>query len=78
MADIAGAGPYDINLTGFSGIGYAITQPGAPTSNIATGTLEDFLPGTALDTGYQLVITLANGCVFTYEFNRGTQSWTLI
>ena len=65
-ATINGAGPFDIDLHGFDGTGYTITQAG---STIASGTLPDSLPGTALATDNLLVITLDNGCVFTYEFD---------
>ena len=73
-AIITGAGPFNIELNGFAGTSYIVTQA---DSDIASGTLPDSLPGTTLDTGYQLVITLANGCVFTYVFDEGSGSWNL-
>jgi len=72
---IDGPGPFDINLSGFTGTGYTITQAGA---TIASGTLPDFLPGTALATNKLLVITLDNGCIFTYEFDGGSGSWNRV
>jgi hypothetical protein len=74
VANINGPGPFDITLNGFDGIGYTITQDG---DVIASGILPDSLPGIGLAIEKLLVITLDNGCVFTYAFDEGLGTWEL-
>jgi len=65
---------YDIlfgNPGGLEEVTYTITQSGG-TYEERTGLVLEPVSGNAFDTDYDVIISLSNGCLYSYTFDRGS------